>query len=94
MEIATLATHTCSCADAGTALPSARRMRGLSAMAERLQAVVQVADMLTEKPELTEADLVALDVLLAAMRDCAADLIWQIGQLPAATGDGPTPTYA
>jgi hypothetical protein len=49
-----------------------------------LQALLEVSDMLTEKPELTEMDIIALDVLLAAGRDQAGEVIRLIGQLSAA----------
>lgn len=55
--------------------------------AQRLQAILEVADMLTEKPELTEMDIMALDVLLKAGREHASEIIRRIGQLSAAVGD-------
>jgi hypothetical protein len=65
-------------------LPPKRSLRLVSDAAQRLQALLEVSDMLTEKPELTEMDIIALDVLLAAGRDQAGEVIRLIGQLSAA----------
>jgi hypothetical protein len=56
-------------------------VRLISDAARRLLEIFNVADVLTEKPDLTETDLIALDVLLIAGRDNAEELIWQIEQL-------------
>lgn len=64
-----------------------RLLRPISDAAQRLQALLEVADMLTEKPELTEMDIIALDVVLQAGREDASEIIRRIGQLSAAAGD-------
>jgi uncharacterized protein related to proFAR isomerase len=62
-------------------------LRPISDAAQRLQALLEVADMLTEKPELTEIDIIALDVLLDAGREQASEIIRRIRQLSAAACD-------
>ena len=67
-----------------------RSLRPVSDAALRLQALLEVVDMLTEKPELTEMDIIALDVLLEAGREHASEIIRRIGQLSGAAGDTET----
>lgn len=43
--------------------------------------------MLTEKPELTEMDIIALEVLLEAGREQASEIIRRIGQLSVAAAE-------
>jgi hypothetical protein len=62
----------------------------VSDAAQRLLALLEVADMITEKPELTEMDIIALDVLLVAGREHATDIIRRLAQLSGATEDAKT----
>lgn len=68
-------------------LPPDRSLRPVSDAAQRLQALLDVADMLTEKPELTEMDIIALEVLLEAGREQASEIIRRIGQLSVAAAE-------
>lgn len=61
--------------------------RYVSGAAQRLQALLEVADMLTEKPKLTDLDIIALDVLLEASREHTSEIIRRIGQLSSAAGN-------
>ena len=71
----------CSDGDRELHLPLDRLLRLVSDAAQRLQALLKVADMLTEKPELTEMDIIALDVLLEAGREQASEIIRLIEHL-------------
>lgn len=55
--------------------------RQFSDTARRLQAILQVLDVLTEKNTLTKIDLIAIDVLLNIGLDYANALVLQIEQL-------------
>jgi hypothetical protein len=62
-------------------LPPEGPLRVIFNAAQRLDGILKVADMLTEQPELTANDIIALDVLLDAGREQANDIIRQIMQL-------------
>lgn len=59
----------------------------ISVAAQRLKSLLEVADMLTEKPELTEMDAVALDVILESARNHTNEIIFWIGKLSGETQD-------
>lgn len=63
---------------------SGKSLDRLTEIAQRLLATLTVADALTEKPELSEMENIALDVLLAAGLDDVRELIRQIEKLSAA----------
>jgi len=86
-----LENRTCSCGHKEHRLAADRSLRGVSDAAQRLLALLQVADMLTEKPKLTELDMIALDVLLDAGREHASEIIRRIGQLADEAGDAEAP---
>jgi hypothetical protein len=52
-----------------------------SETARRLQAILHVIDVLTEKNDVTDMDRIALDVLLSTGRDYVNALVLQIEQL-------------
>lgn len=52
------------------------------ATARRLHALLDVLDILTEKPTLTESDMAALDVILDAARRQVSEIIWLSEQSP------------
>lgn len=78
---------TCLHGDRKPNFPADWSLRAVSESAQRLHSLLNVADMLTEKPELTETDIIALDVLLHAGREHASDIINQIAQLSGAARD-------
>lgn len=86
------ALNNCMCSNGyrGIRTPDDRSLRPVSDAAQRLLALLEVADMLTEKPELTEVDIIALDVLLVAGREHATDIIRLIAQLSGAAEDAKT----
>jgi hypothetical protein len=67
---------------------SGKSLDRLTEIAHRLSATLTVADALTEKPQLTEMESIALDVLLAAGLDDVRELIRQIEKLSAAEWGG------
>jgi hypothetical protein len=86
----TLKNCICSNGYRGFRTPDDRSLRPVSDAAQRLLVLLEVADTLTEKPELTEVDIIALDVLLAAGREHATDIIRLIAQLSGAAEDATT----
>jgi hypothetical protein len=66
-------------------------LRHVSAAAQRLQALLEVADMLTETPEMTEMQVIALDVLLAFGRTQASEVMRQLAQMSGTEWDAKAP---
>jgi len=61
--------------------PSADQVRPpYAAAAWRMYTLLEVADILTEKPALSEMDINALEVFLEAARECAREILWSSGQ--------------
>lgn len=85
-----LKTCDCSCGDIKHVSSGDGLLQMLSSVAARLHATLQVADFLTEKPELTETDIIALDVLLESGRDSTCELVNLIELLSESTGPAPT----
>ena len=63
----------------------------LAQLAERLQALMHAADVLTERPHLHELDRLTLDRLLIAGRDNATELVWRIEKLSARCASAAVP---
>lgn len=61
--------------------PADTSRRNFSETARRLQAILHVLEALTEKKDLTEMDLIAIDVLLNTGWDYANALVLQIDRL-------------
>lgn len=52
--------------------------------ARRAHLLLEVADILTEQPALSEMDINALEVVLAAAREHIREILWWSEQLPSA----------
>ena len=81
-----------SCGHRDAVAPADTSRRNFSETARRLQAILHVLDVLTEKKDLTEIDLIAIDVLLNTGRDYANALVLQIDKpFDVSTGEDATP---
>jgi hypothetical protein len=76
----------CCCSEAAATPLAGKSGKPFAVAARRLQALLDVADVLTEMPELTEIDTIALEVVLAAARDHANEIVWWSEQTTCAEG--------
>lgn len=82
MLVCTSGLSECRCSSTRSSAVDDNIRPAVSAAGRNALALLEVADILTEKPTLSETDIIALDVVLKSAREHVLEILWWSEQLP------------